>query len=204
MRFCILFVLLVAAMSCSAASEELKGETMLLAPPVSKQTADGKNGAGKPSGTTMERGDLNGDKRPDVWTYAKEIPDPLDPKRTKQVMVKKEADLNFDGSKDILVEYDQNGSVSREIFDFDFDGKNDQENIYKGGKIAMKRLYAPATGKVFIWKYFEDGLLSRVSTDDNGDSLADRCEEWFKGQRLIRRGRDTNKDGDCDDWTAVR
>ena len=167
------------------------------------QTAGKMNKSDAEPGVEVERGDMNADGRPDVWKYTKEVPDPGAPGSTKPKVVKKEADLNFDGKKDVYIEYDD-GIVTHEAFDFDYDGRVDQENFYVESKIKEKRVYAPGTNRVFIWKFFEEGTLSRVRQDDNGDGIADRCEEWFKGQRLIRKGRDTNKDGECDDWENVR
>lgn len=167
------------------------------------QTAGKMDKGGAAPGVEVERGDMNADGRPDVWKYTKEVPDPGAPGTTKPMVIKKEADLNFDGKKDVYIEYDD-GIVTHEAFDFDYDGRVDQENFYVESKIKEKRVYAPGTNRVFIWKFFEEGTLSRVRQDDTNDGIADRCEEWFKGQRLIRKGRDTNKDGECDDWENVR
>ncbi|MBM4371781.1 MAG: hypothetical protein FJ098_09010 [Deltaproteobacteria bacterium] len=168
------------------------------------ETADDINKGGRPEGTQLERGDMNGDGRPDVWKYTREVPDPAAPGTRKTVLARKEADLNFDGSKDVYIEYGDGEIPSHEAFDFDFDGRVDQENFYEQSRIREKRVFASGTNRVFIWKYFEEGALSRTRQDDNGDGIADRCEDWFKGQRLIRRGRDTNRDGECDDWQTVR
>ena len=192
---------LMLLLGCSGADE--KKDEGAEGVGVKIQTAGKMNQGGKPAGVEVERGDMNADGRPDVWKYTKEVPDPGAPGSTKPLVVKKEADLNFDGKKDVFIEYDDE-IVTHEAFDFDYDGRVDQENFYKESKISEKRVFAPGTNKVFIWKYFEEGTLSRVRQDDNGDGIADRCEEWFKGQRLVRKGRDTNKDGECDDWENVR
>jgi len=193
---------LALLLGCSGADESKGGRDADPAG-VKIRTAGKMNKGGGTPGVEVERGDMNGDGRPDVWKYTKEVPDPAAPGSTKPLVVKKEVDLNFDGKKDVRIEYEDE-IVAHEAFDFDFDGRVDQENFYEESKIKEKRVFAPGTNKVFIWKYFEEGTLSRVRQDDNGDGLPDRCEEWFKGQRLIRKGRDTNRDGECDDWENVR
>jgi hypothetical protein len=155
-------------------------------------------------GLKVERSDMNGDKNPDVWVYFREEADAKQGKdAVKRSFVKKESDLNFDGKKDALVEYDKTGVVVREVFDFDFDGVVDQENILTAGRIAEKHLFAPQTGRAFIWKYYSEGQMILLKRDDTGDGVADRCEEWFKGEKIARVGRDINRDGDCDEWKTV-
>lgn len=194
MRTALLIFVGVFFMACSAPAEvedvQIGAEAIKM--DSSKETADGLK---------MERGDMNGDKKPDVWTYYREEKDPAAPKAAaKKVIVRKEADLNFDGGRDALVEYGPNEQVVREVFDFDFDGRSDQENILENGRVKEKHIFATGGGRVFIWKFFNDGLLSLVKMDHTGDGIADECEEWFKGERIVRTGRDTNRDGDCDDW----
>lgn len=201
MRSLVYLAVSMLLLGCSGADEKKDGGAGDGG--VKIQTAGKMNKGNKPAGVEVERGDMNADGRPDVWKYSKEVPDPGAPGSTKPVVVKKEADLNFDGKKDVFIEYEDE-IVLHEAFDFDYDGRVDQENFYAESKIREKRVFAPGTNRVFIWKYFEEGTLSRVRQDDNGDGIPDRCEEWFKGQRLVRKGRDTNKDGECDDWENVR
>ncbi len=203
MRYLLYLAGVTLLLGCSGADKKDDGGTTAT-PGIKIQTATKMNKKGKTPGVEVERGDMNGDGRPDVWKYTKEIPDPGAPGSTKSVAVKKEADLNFDGKKDVYIEYGDDEIVVHEAFDFDYDGRVDQENFYENSKIKEKRIFAPGTNRVFIWKFFEEGTLSRVRQDDNGDGIPDRCEEWFKGQRLVRKGRDTNKDGECDDWQNVR
>ncbi len=194
---------LMLLLGCSGADEKKGDAGSSQGAGVKIQTAGKMNKGGKAPGVEVERGDMNGDGRPDVWKYTKEFPNPGAPGTTKPTVIKKEADLNFDGKKDVFIEYEDE-IVTHEAFDFDYDGRVDQENFYVESKIKEKRVFAPGTNKVFIWKFFEEGTLSRVRQDENGDGIPDRCEEWFKGQRLVRKGRDTNKDGECDDWENVR
>jgi hypothetical protein len=190
--------------ACSGPVKEERGQTSRMAtksaPKAQKiKSIDGVKGPG----IKLDKGDMNGDGKTDVWKYTKDIAG-NSPGEINTIIVKKEADLNFDGRKDVLIEFDELERMTREVFDFDFDGIIDQENHYQDNKIKEKWIYSPTSQKVFIWKYFENGALSKVKQDSNGDGLADNCEDWFKGQRLIRKGRDTTKDGECDEWKTIQ
>jgi hypothetical protein len=197
MRTCFALVAALTLAGCSGASEQTTTAKGAKAPKMeaASETADGLK---------VERSDMNGDKSPDVWVYFKEDgSDKLADGTPKRTIVKKESDLNFDSKKDVLVEYDKAGNVEREVFDFDFDGVVDQENLLAGGRVSEKHLYAPQTSRIFIWKYYSEGQMIMLKRDDTGDGIADRCEEWFKGEKIVRTGRDINRDGDCDEWKSV-
>src|SRR3954469_5894901 len=65
--------------------------------------------------------DLNGDKKPDVWTYTIEAKG-ADGKPYEK-LVRKELDINWDGKVDISRNYDDHEQIEREALDLDFDGK---------------------------------------------------------------------------------
>jgi len=191
MRFVLVAFLILG---CSSAEENTKqeGAVPISAEPIMPGAKTGQ--------FAVEKGNVGGDERPDVWNYYREIPDPKDPSAPKRVLVKKEADLNFDGRKDITREFDEEGTLSREEADLDYDGKLDQINVYDKGVLTEKHVYRAGGDKVFIWKYFEEGKMVRMFRDDSGDGRPDYCELWYAGEKLSKVGKDTNNDGECDYW----
>jgi hypothetical protein len=149
---------------------------------------------------SAEKGDVNGDGKPDVWNYYKEVADPNDATSTTKILVKKEADLNFDNKKDIVREFDDDGVLLREEADLDYDGNIDQVNLYDNGILTEKQLFRGKAGAVFIWKFFKDGKLARLHRDDTGDGKADYCELWYAGEKLSKKGWDKTGNGECDYW----
>jgi hypothetical protein len=147
-----------------------------------------------------EKGDVSGDGKPDVWNYYKETADPDDPTAVRRVLVKKEADLNFDGTRDIVREFDLDGLLFREEADLDYDGHVDQVNLYEKGVLAEKQIYRSGGRKIFIWKFFKDGKMVRLHRDQNNDGRPDYCELWYAGEKLSKKGWDKTGDGECDYW----
>ncbi len=174
---------------CSAASSDVKGGAQPTAIMPAKGGGD----------LISEKGDVSGDGKPDVWNFYREQPDPQDPTVKKRVLVKKEADLNFDGRKDIIRLFDDEGVLTREEADLDYDGEIDQVNLYKKGILTEKFIYR-GNQQVFIWKFFEDGKLVRLNRDDSGNGRADYCELWYAGEKLSKKGWDKTGDGECDYW----
>ena len=149
-----------------------------------------------------ERGDVNADGKPDVWNYV-EAPTDGTSGEVKRHLAKKEADLDFNGSKDIIRMYDADGVLTQEEADLDFDGYIDQRNYYTDGTIREKRFYKNRTKNVFIWKFYKDGKLTQLHRDDDGDGKVDYCELWFAGEKLNKRGWDKSGDGECDYWETA-
>jgi len=148
-----------------------------------------------------ENGDVNADGKPDVWTYFLEKADPDKPGGIIRVLAKKEADLNFDGKKDLVRMYDDTGVLIREEADLDFDGHVDLIVTFASGKPTEKLYYRDKKRVVFIRKsYDEEGKLSLFERDDDLDGKFDYCERWHSGEKISQYGRDTTGDGKCDDW----
>jgi len=166
--------------------------------------ADDAPEAGKvarPKTTTVtEKGDVNGDGKGDVWNYYEETSDPADPGKPICILKKKEADLNFDGRKDITLTYDPDGTLVLEEADLDFDGKVDEDVVYKKGILVEKHVYQTGGDRIFIWKYYEEGKLARLERDENDDGKSDYCELWYLGEKLSKKGWDKDRDGKCDYW----
>jgi antitoxin component YwqK of YwqJK toxin-antitoxin module len=146
---------------------------------------------------TVTEFDLNGDKKPDVWTYTITVKGE-DGKDVERVS-RKELDINWDGKVDISRTYDEREQVSREALDLDFDGKVDQVNYYEKGVIVRKELDLSAAGRPSEFKYYEKGKLVRKERDTNGDGKIDYWEYW-EGDQVDRIGIDLDGDGNVDKW----
>ena len=141
--------------------------------------------------------DLNGDKKPDVWTYA--VPAKTPDGKDYEKLVRKELDINWDGKVDIARNYDDREQVEREALDLDFDGHVDQVNYYEKGIIVRKER-ALTSGRPSLWLFYEKGKLVRKERDTNGDGKVDYWEYW-EGDQVDRVGEDLDGDGNVDKWT---
>lgn len=142
--------------------------------------------------------DLNGDKKPDVFTYTIKAKS-ADGKDIDR-LVRKELDINADGKIDISRTYDEREQISREALDLDFDGKVDQVNFYEKGVIVRKERDLSSAGKPSLWLFFEKGKLVRKERDTNGDGRVDYWEYW-ENEMVDRIGEDLDGDGNVDKWT---
>jgi antitoxin component YwqK of YwqJK toxin-antitoxin module len=147
---------------------------------------------------TLTETDLNGDKKPDVWTYTVKgkSADGKDIDR----LVRKELDINGDGKIDISRAYDEREQISREALDLDFDSKVDQVNFYEKGVIVRKERDLSSAGKPSLWLFYEKGKLVRRERDTNGDGRVDYWEYW-ENEQVDRIGEDLDGDGNVDKWT---
>ena len=142
--------------------------------------------------------DLNGDKKPDVWTYTVKAKTPEG--KDYDRLVRKELDINWDGKVDIARSYDAKEQIESERLDLDFDGKVDQVNYYEKGVIVRKESDLNSSGKFSLWRFYEKGKLVRKERDTNGDGKVDYWEYW-EGDQVDRVGEDLDGDGNVDKWT---
>jgi hypothetical protein len=142
--------------------------------------------------------DLNGDKKPDVWTYT--VPAKGPDGKEYEKLVRKELDINWDGKVDISRTYDDHEQIEREALDLDFDGHVDQVNYYEKGVIVRKERDLSSSGKPSLWLFYEKGKLVRKERDTNGDGKVDYWEYW-EGDQVDRIGEDLDGDGNVDKWT---
>jgi hypothetical protein len=145
--------------------------------------------------------DLNQDSRPDVWKIYRE----LDEKGTTLERLScKQVDLDHDGRKDYVVQYDDQGAILVEDFDFDFDARFDARFHYdkkSGKKFLVERVsgFAKRTdlwekydtsekleslrrdrnvdGKPDYWEQYTAGVLDKILYDDDFDGKVDRQDE---------------------------
>ena len=131
-------------------------------------------------------------------------------------------DRNGDGATDHWI-FREEGEISRELFDEDFDGSPDRTLRYdpqshrvvaveedsnldgridsyaalRDGKVIRRRNDANADGAVDTWSFYRDGELTRLERDASGDGFRDRIAHYDAGQ-LQREEEDGNGDGHPD------
>lgn len=133
--------------------------------------------------------------RPTLWKYSVVVAE------GKERVVRRERDLNGDGRVDVWEVLDEEGNVSKAVYDMDFDGKPDLVVTYEKGQLVKKEI-APGfdgmartveyyenaklvrkerdtrnTGKIDTWEYYENGDIDRIGHDDDGDGQVDRWEK---------------------------
>ena len=173
--------------AAGAAPEAIKGTAKVIADDRSKCASEGHK---------VENLDLNHDTVPDVKeVYATVTKFGVE----KEVMICREADLNFDGRKDIIRYFSDEGRPLREELDMDFDGKIDLVNYFEDGKVIKQEMDSNFDGLVDIWNFFAGSKLVRSERDSNADGTADIWEHYKEG-KLARIGYDTDGDGKVDHW----
>ncbi len=120
------------------------------------------------------------------------------------VLVCREADLNADGSKDVVRYYTKEGRPLREESDRDFDGKMDEITHYEDGRIALVEDDQDNNGVVDVKVFYENGRPLRAERDTLGRSTATEWRpniwEYYEQGRVIRMGTDIDGDGNVDRW----
>lgn len=168
-----------------------------------RSTARAIGGCGAPqSGEELRTTDVNGDGSPEVCKYYREVADPERPGQTRTLLVRQDLDLNWDGKVDITREFSPDGTVSKESWDADFDGRVDEVRTFEEGKIVRSERDQDNDGRFEVVRIYEDGKLERKETDTNGDGKPDRWE-YFDGRVVDRVGVDRDFDGKPDSWTKA-
>jgi len=131
----------------------------------------------------------------DLWKYA------VKDAAGKEVLLRKEKDLNGDGKIDTWEKYAPDGSLVRAVYDLDFDGKPDVTLFFEKDQLVKKELALGFDGVPRTWNYYEKGKLVRKERDTNGDGRVDSWEYWENGE-IDRIGIDLDGDGQVDRWEA--
>jgi hypothetical protein len=142
--------------------------------------------------------DVNGDRKPDVWTYT--VPDANSPGTDGNRRVRQELDLNWDGRVDLTRYFDANGDQTRETLDLDYDGKVDATYFFEKGVNTRRERDVNGDGRPDSFTFYERGALVRKERDTNSDGKVDYWEYWENGQ-VDRIGEDLDGDGTVDRWT---
>lgn len=158
-------------------------------PPVDKSRCDA---AGKKIIDT----DLNRDGKADVRKYLASV---VENGAKVDVLVCREADLNQDGKRDVWTYYDNNGNITLEEMDLDFDGKIDMVAYRQQGKIVREEYDSNFDGKVDMWKFYEGGRVVRIERSSKRNGKVD-VWEYYEGGRLDRIGYDTTGSGQVSRW----
>jgi hypothetical protein len=166
-------------------------------------SADDHEAWAKAQGLVYKPFDLNRDGKPDVMKFYRLVPDPKNLGNELETIVRRDTDLNHDGKFDVRRLYDDEGRVTEERTDLDFDGRYDQVAYFKAGAIDKKTLDLNYDEKVDLTKFYEAGKLARVEADRNNDGKIDTWEYYEAGE-LDRIGVDTNADGEVDQWEKKR
>jgi hypothetical protein len=145
--------------------------------------------------------DTSGDNRPDVRkVFLKVGTAPL----IRLVLICREADLNGDGTKDIVRYYNDEGRPLREEADRNFDGQMDETAFFESGRVARSEADTNADGRVDTKTFYERGRPIRAERDMVGRSTTERWQpdrwEYFEEGRMVRMGTDINGDGVVDRW----
>lgn len=148
-------------------------------------------------GESVTEIDINRDGRPDAWKFTVKGPD------GKEVLVRKEKDLNGDGRVDTWELYAPDGSMSRLVYDLDFDGKPDVTLFFEKDQLVRKEYALGFDGASRSWNYYEKGKLVRKERDTNNDGKVDYWEYWENGE-IDRIGVDVDGDGQVDRWESRR
>lgn len=142
--------------------------------------------------------DVNRDYKPDLWTYTVEGKNAEG--QSVERVVRKEIDLNGDGTVDMTQYYDAREEKVRESLDQDFDGKVDSVLFFEKGVNIRTERDVDGNGQADVWLYYEKGKLARKERDTNADGKVDKWEYWEGGQ-VDRIGDDMDGDGNVDRWT---
>jgi hypothetical protein len=149
----------------------------------------------------MSEYDTSGDAVPDVRKVFLRIGQAP---QIRLVMICREADLNGDGTKDIVRYYTDEGRPLREEADRNFDGQLDELTFFENGRIARIESDSNYDGRVDTKVFYEAGTAIRSERDIAGRSTAtdwnpDRWE-YFENGRMVRMGTDLDGDGRVDRW----
>ncbi len=137
--------------------------------------------------------DTNHAGRPNLWKYSVVVAE------GRERVVRREVDLNGDGKVDEWDAYDEDGNLSKAVYDLDFDGKPDLVVTYEKGQLVKKELAPGFDGMARTVAYYENGKLVRKERDSKGTGKIDTWEYYENGE-LDRIGYDDDGDGQVDRW----
>jgi hypothetical protein len=146
--------------------------------------------------------DTSGDEVPDVRRVFRRAGDPP---LIRLVLTCREADLNGDGTKDVVRYYNDEGRPLREEADRNFDGQIDTITFFQDGRIVRQEIDGNADGRVDMKLFFDDdGQPLRSERDLAGRSTPTQWHpdrwEYFERGRMVRMGTDIDGDGRVDRW----
>lgn len=151
--------------------------------------------------TSVERYDLNGDGKPDLFKIYVIRAD-AEGGEKKTLLGRQDLDLDFDGDVDVRRHFNEEGTVVREEMDLDFDGQFDAIDYYSDGDLYRRDMALNFEGKPSIIKYYNNNALARKERDSNADGKIDTVE-FYQDGKIVRIGVDKDGDGKPDVYTEV-
>ena len=114
-------------------------------------------------------------------------------------------DLNLDGAVDAFIYYDAQGRERRRESDFDRDGRADEIARLQEGVVVLKERETNFDNKIDTWDYYEGDRLVRRERDSDGDKIID---QWWQfndptNVRCAVVSTDKNADGKPDPTSVV-
>ncbi|MBK8169562.1 MAG: hypothetical protein IPK60_04370 [Sandaracinaceae bacterium] len=195
---------LVIVQACGGGSASERGGPSVQARGV---TTDSNSATANNRCDATERGrevseyDTSGDDHPDVRKVFQRMGTAP---TVRLVLICREADLNGDGTKDVVRYYDDEGRPMREEADRDFDAAMDEISYYENGRIQRIETDTNHDGRVDLKVFYEAGQPLRTERDTAARSTADHWSpdrwEYFENGRMIRTGADVDGDGVVDRW----
>ncbi len=199
-----LTVVLLGALAagCGPSEEELRAERPERAESTGGERVQGENrcDADAPDREVSEY-DTSGDEWPDVRKVFLTVGQG---RLSRLILICREADLNGDGTKDVVRYYNDEGRPMREEADRNFDGRMDEITFFENGRIVRKEIDSNQSGIVDTKIFYENGRPLRSERDMAGRSTASdwRPDRWeyFEEGRMVRMGTDLDGDGRVDRW----
>lgn len=115
----------------------------------------------------------------------------------------RELDSNFDGVKDLVRIYNDEGQMLAERADTNYDGKVDTWVTFARRRVVKIEVDRNGDGRPDEFKEYVAGRLVKVQRDSNYDGQADTWEVYEEG-RLNRIGIDLDGDEKVDRWYRDR
>ncbi|MFT6654835.1 MAG: hypothetical protein ACJAWI_001602 [Marinomonas primoryensis] len=130
--------------------------------------------------------DFNGDgKLDETWTY------------THYKLSNVEADRNFDGDVDLIIEYDRRGFAKSSLNDNDFNGSFETDTLFEFNDVVLQKSDTTGDGfKDYIVR-FDYGLVKMIEFI-NPVTAKPLKVQYFDQFKLVRAEIDTDRDGVLD------
>ncbi len=145
--------------------------------------------------------DTSGDEWPDVRKVFLTVGSG---RLARLILICREADLNGDGTKDVVRYYNDEGRPLREEADRDFDGQMDEITYFERGRIVRQEIDSDRDGRVDSKVFYENGRPLRAERDLGGRSTPQQWQpdrwEYYENGRTVRIGTDLDGDGRVDRW----
>lgn len=156
--------------------------------------------------------DMNGDGRIDLWKFYDSLQKTDQEGAPERVLVRKEVDINFDGTIDRIMYYSQNEDLLSEEIDTNFDGIIDRIQYYTNGFVVKTEVYTASCNRVRIdgeerpevtpnlTRHFRKGVLTRELFDSKCSGKEEMLTIFNEKGEVSQIGYDRDSDGVIDQW----